>query len=129
MSTTTKPTPDKAAILAALPALFNTTDVIELRAFPRGGKKRTDAGYFDCAHWPDLAENAARLSAGGAAVYVTLNPVDPQLLGRYNNRIESWATATTTDKQVIRRRWLLIDVDPVRPAGTKTPLVSVPSRR
>ena len=93
----TKLTPDKSAILAALAVLFDTNDVVELRAFAKGGKKRTDAGYFDATHWPDLADHAARLSLSGAAVYVTLNPVDPQLLGRYNNRIESYATSTTTD--------------------------------
>ena len=113
----TTPTPDAAAILAALPVLFTQDDVIELRAFPKG-RKRTDAGYFDGQHWPQLAEHAARLSASGAAVYVTLNPVDPQLLSRYSNRIEGYASTTTTDKQVTRRRWLLIDIDPVRPSGT-----------
>ncbi|MBH1978591.1 MAG: DUF3987 domain-containing protein [Comamonadaceae bacterium] len=113
----TAPTPDTAAILAALPVLFTPDDVIELRAFPKG-RKRTDAGYFDGQHWPQLAEQAARLSASGAAVYITLNPVDPQLLSRYNNRIEGFAQSTTTDKQVTRRRWLLVDIDPVRPSGT-----------
>lgn len=111
------PAPDKAAILAALAVLFTPDDVIELRAFPKG-RKRTDAGYFDRQHWPELAEHAARLSTSGAAVYVTLNPVDPQLLSRYSNRIEAYATSTTTDKQATRRRWLLIDLDPVRPSGT-----------
>ena len=113
----TAPNPDTAAILAALAVLFTPDDVIELRAFPKG-RKRTDAGYFDGQHWPQLAEHAARLSTSGAAVYVTLNPVDPQLLSRYSNRIEGYASTTTTDKQVTRRRWLLIDIDPVRPSGT-----------
>ena len=113
----TAPNPDTAAILAALAVLFTPEDVIELRAFPKG-RKRTDAGYFDGQHWPQLAEHAARLSTSGAAVYVTLNPVDPQLLSRYSNRIEGYASTTTTDKQVTRRRWLLIDIDPVRPSGT-----------
>lgn len=111
------PSPDASAILAALSVLFTPNDVIELRAFPKG-RKRTDAGYFDGQHSQELAEHAARLSASGAAVYVTLNPVDPQLLSRYNNRIESFAQSTTTDKQVTRRRWLLVDIDPVRPSGT-----------
>jgi len=113
----TPPSPDKAAILAALVVLFDPGDVIELRAFPKG-RKRTDAGYFDADHWDALADHAVRLSASGAAVYITLNPVDPQLLSRYSNRVEPFAASTTTDKQVIRRRWLLIDLDPVRPSGT-----------
>jgi hypothetical protein len=115
--TATALSPDTDAILAALHTLFTADDVIELRAFPKG-RKRTDAGYFDGQHWPQLAEHAARLSASGAAVYVTLNPVDPQLLSRYSNRIENFAQSTTTDKQVTRRRWLLVDIDPVRPSGT-----------
>ena len=92
--------------------------MVELRAFAKGGKKRTDAGYFDAAHWPDLAEAAVKLSRSHAAVYTTLNPVDPQLLNRCCNRIEAFAKATCTDKQIVSRRWFLIDLDPARPADT-----------
>ena len=113
-----KPTADKAAILAALAVLFEPDQVIELRAIHTKGRKRTDAGYFDSAHWPLLANNAVRLSNNGVSVYITLNTVDPQLLGRFNNRIQEFATATTSDQQIIRRRWLLIDLDPVRPSLT-----------
>lgn len=112
------PTPNTDAILATLKVLFDPRDVIELRAIVKSGYKRIDAGYFDHAHWPELAEYAAKLSQRGYAVYITLNPVDPQLLSRYNNRIEGGAAATTTDKQIVRRRWLLIDLDPVRPSNT-----------
>jgi len=112
------PTPNTAAILAALKVLFDPADVVELRAIPTKGPKRTDAGYFDADHWNDLADYATCLSASGDAVYITLNPVDPQLLSRYSNRIEPYAKATTTDAQVTKRRWLLIDLDPVRPSGT-----------
>ena len=112
-----RPQPDKAAILEALAAMFEHDDVIELRAF-RKGKKRTHAGYFDGEHWSDLADAAVRLSRANAAVYVTLNRVDPQLLGRYCNRIEEFASTTTSDHDVTRRRWLLLDFDPVRPKDT-----------
>ncbi len=114
----TAPSPHKATILAALAVLFDPADVVELRALTSKGRKRTDSGYFDADHWDDLAEYAKCLSESGAAVYITLNPVDPQLLSRYSNRLEANANATTTDKDVIRRRWLLIDLDPVRPSGT-----------
>nr|VFJ75703.1 MAG: hypothetical protein BECKFW1821C_GA0114237_108512 [Candidatus Kentron sp. FW] len=111
------PQPDRAAILDALATLFDQEDVIELRAFPKG-KKRTTAGYFDGKHREMLANAAVRLNEQGASVYVTLNRIDPQLLGRYCNRIESFATDTVTDSNVIRRRWLLIDFDPARPKAT-----------
>lgn len=123
-----RPKPDKAAILAALAAMFEPDDVIELRAFPRG-KKRTDAGYFDGEHREALADAAARLNLEGAAVYVTLNRIDPQLLGRYCNRIEQWASDTATDANVTRRRWLLIDLDPVRPKNTAATEAQVQAAR
>ena len=112
-----KPSPDKAAMRVALAAMFAPDDVIELRALHKG-RKRTDAGYFDGEHRETLVNEAARLNGEGAAVYVTLNPIDPQLLGRYCNRIENFASATATDANVTRRRWLLIDFDPVRPTDT-----------
>lgn len=111
------PQADQSAILNALAALFQPDDVIEIRSFTKG-RKRTDAGYFDGEHRRQLAEHAMRLNSGGAAVYVTLNPIDPQLLARYCNRIELGAAATTTDAQITRRRWLLLDFDPARPTDT-----------
>ncbi len=97
--------------------MFAPDEVIELRSFAKG-RKRTDAGYFDGEHRQEAAEHAVRLNQCGGAVYVTLNPIDPQLLARYCKRIESGAAATTTDAQVARRRWLLLDFDPTRPTDT-----------
>jgi len=112
------PKPVRAEITNALALLFDADQVVELRAFHKGSKKRTDAGYFDGAHRKELADAAMRLSAANAAVYVTLNAIDPQLLGRCANRIKEYAADTTTDANVTRRRWLLIDLDPVRPKDT-----------
>ena len=113
------PTPkaDKEAMLAALALLFEPSDIVELRALHKG-RKRTDAGYFNGAHWHDLVEHAAMLNAKGAAVYVTLNRLDPQLHSRYYNRVKDFAEATATDANITRRRWLLLDFDPKRPKGT-----------
>ncbi|HKF93565.1 MAG TPA: hypothetical protein VKB96_02995 [Gammaproteobacteria bacterium] len=111
------PAPDKAAITKALDILFDPTDVIELRALHKG-RKRTDAGYFDCAHRDRLVAEAVQLSKAGAAVYINLNPLDPQLLARCCNRVQEYASATATDANVIRRRWLLLDFDPIRPKDT-----------
>jgi putative DNA primase/helicase len=111
------PQPDKTEILSTLAALHCPQDVIELRVFPKG-RKAIHSGYFDSDHLNLLADYAVQYSAQGASVYITLNPVDPQLLNRYANRIETNPQATTNDKQVTHRRWLLIDLDPVRPSGT-----------
>ena len=51
-----------------------------------------------------------------AGIYLTLNPVNPALLGRVCNRLAA-AEQTTADRDITRLRWLLIDIDPKRPAG------------
>lgn len=112
------PKADTSTILAAIDALHEPDSVVELRAIFTKGKKRTDAGYFDGDHRQQLAEHAVRLNKAGAAIYMNLNAVDPQLLGRYANRIEQYAMATATDKDVLSRRWLLLDFDPKRPKDT-----------
>ena len=111
------PQPDKGAILEALAVMFEPGDVIELRALHKG-KKVPAAGYFDGEHWTELADAASRLNRARAAVYVSLNRINPQLLGRYCNRIQTYASATTADHDVTRRRWLLVDFDPKRPKDT-----------
>ncbi|MDQ3197044.1 MAG: DUF3631 domain-containing protein [Pseudomonadota bacterium] len=112
------PQPDADAILQTLSVLFNPDDVIELRALSTRGRKRTDSGYFDGEHRSRLVTEAVRLNRLGIACYVPMNQIDPRLLGRYANRIEPNATATTTDADVLRRRWFLIDFDPARPKDT-----------
>jgi hypothetical protein len=114
----TRPTPDATEIERTLNTLFEPGDVIELRALHNKDRKRTDAGYYDGDHAADLVAAAVKLNRLGAAVYVNLNPLNPHLLNRYTNRIKQFATATATDNDVIRRRWVLIDFDPRRPKDT-----------
>jgi archaellum biogenesis ATPase FlaH len=112
-----KPTPEPSFISQALKTLFAPGDIVEIRALHKT-RRRTDAGYFDGDNRAELVNAAVNLNKTGAAVYVTLNTIDPQLLGRYANRIEEYAKTTATDNNVTRRRWLLIDIDPMRPKDT-----------
>ena len=76
----------------------------------------TAAGYFNDAKSASLAiENLESLRP--PAVYVTLNPVQPALMARAANRIGHKAKSTTTDADIIRRLWILVDMDALRPAG------------
>lgn len=104
-------------IVEALALLTEPGQVVELR-IPNAQRRgnRTDAGYFDNAQ--DLAKMAAAQGRGGSAgVYVTLNPVNPALLARSANRIEQYAKNLTQDPDILYRRWLPLDADPVRPSG------------
>ncbi len=107
--------------------LFQPGDVFEVRA-PDCRERRdaryafTCSGYFTYETLDAAVAAIAELDRSGTApgIYVTMNPVAPVLLARAANRIKLRARETTQDKDVVRRRWLLIDVDPVRPAGVSS---------
>ncbi|MDI6719904.1 MAG: hypothetical protein QMD46_09870 [Methanomicrobiales archaeon] len=100
-----------------LETLFPHRQVVEMRAL---GEDRVASGYYD--DYARLAEHARALDADPAVhgIYVTLNEVNPALLARRANRIKMRLhrkDATTGDGDILRRRWLPIDIDPVRPSG------------
>jgi hypothetical protein len=76
-------------------------------------------GYFDADHLDELAQEAARLTPFAVGVYVTMNPVLPDLLARAANRVvrAGRAAKATSDDEILHRRRLTIDLDPERPAG------------
>jgi hypothetical protein len=98
-----------------LERIWQPDDVREVRS-PKHDGYSTASGYFDDP--AKLVEGVAGARLDGRAnVYVTINPVEPALLARAANRIDLKAKTTTADKDVVRRRWLFIDIDPARPAG------------
>jgi hypothetical protein len=102
-------------MVRAVETLSDPGDVVELRAIKNGS---TAAGYFDDTGI--LSREAAKLDEQGFTVYITANPTNPALLSRAANRIKRPLKETTSDRDVLRRRWLLIDFDPVRPAGVSS---------
>ena len=94
-------------------------DVIELRV-PSAGRSGTISGYYD--DLDALVHAALRLDArlDLPGIYITPNPVNPALLARAANRTVERAKHTTSDADIVRRRWLLVDLDPVRPAGVSS---------
>jgi hypothetical protein len=105
------------AELADLPRFLDLLtvpgEVREVR-IPKWDGRNTASGYFDD---PARMVDAVAEWDGRANVYLTLNPVAPALLARAANRIEDKARSTTGDADIVERRWVLVDVDPVRPAG------------
>jgi hypothetical protein len=98
--------------------LIAPDQVVELRALDvkRGpGRPHTEAGFFDAEHLFELAKCALQATRFAKGVYFTLNPLNPDLLARRCNRID-WANEgeLAKDKDVLRRRWLLVDADPIR---------------
>ncbi|WP_245249554.1 hypothetical protein [Methanolinea mesophila] len=90
--------------------------VVEVRAVAENG---THSGYFDD---PVLLARSSELLdlATVHGVYVTLNEVAPALIARRANRVKmrlGAKDATTSDGDILRRRWFPVDIDPVRPSG------------
>ncbi len=113
-----------AEIARFLNLLVQPDDVFEVRS-PKCLERRgatytsTVSGYFTQPSIETAAGLIAELDESGLApgVYVTLNPVKSDLLARAANRLKRRAPETTADGDIVARRWLLIDVDPVRPSG------------
>jgi len=100
-------------ILQFATALWQEGDVREVRVLPRR-KGAISSGYFDS---PEKLADATAAYDGKGNAYITLNPVDPSLLARADNRIERGQKNTTCDQEVTERRFLPIDIDPKRPSG------------
>jgi hypothetical protein len=108
-------TAGRTNIQDAIKVLFQAGQVVELRV-PKAGKHGTISGYFD--DHSKLAVELENLSGKVEAVYYTLNPVNPALLARSNNRVKPYAKCLTSDQpdNIVGRRWLLVDCDPARPS-------------
>ncbi|MHB1036813.1 MAG: AAA family ATPase [Pirellulales bacterium] len=108
---------DRLAEIRKTFTLFHAQGLVEIRALKVPGKGRpyTASGYFD--DHDRAAEAALRYDELGAQVYMVLNPLAPALLARAANRMKDHADQTTTDAEITARRWLMYDLDPIRPTG------------
>jgi hypothetical protein len=114
---------DAKQIQMALMAILEPGQVTEVRLLDAATltyrRPRTISGYFEDPRRL-IEEMQAFDYTGGTCkgAYFLPNPANPALLARANNRlVDAEKGLTTGDVDVLRRRWLLIDVDPQRPSG------------
>lgn len=105
-----------------LGGMVETGAAVEIRC-PKTGKSghrcvKVVSGYF--TNRSDFISTAAYWSGRAESVYFTPNPVLRDLAARACNRWVAWAEHTTADRDILSRRWLLVDFDPVRPAGVSS---------
>lgn len=111
---------DADEVRKAIALLVEPKQVFEIRALDarlndNKWKIGIVSGYFDNA---DKAVEALSNIGKAKSIYITLNPVIPDLLARRCNRLDyAGKDELTGDQHITRRRWLLIDTDPERPAG------------
>lgn len=112
---------DEKEIMRALEVFFRPGDVFEVRVLDAVtaaySRPHVESGYFDYENRAKVAESLKNLR-GAKGVYVTANPVAAPLLARAANRIRDVRRdPLTSDKDILRRRWLLIDCDAKRQTG------------
>lgn len=100
-------------VLSALETLVRPNILVEMRVL--GTRTGTISGYYD--QLPKMALDAVQLDGLASGIYMTLNPVDTRLKARSHNNFVKYAKHTAADSDIIRRVWLPIDFDPLRPAG------------
>jgi hypothetical protein len=110
---------DRAEILKMAALILRDGQVTELRALDASTvhdrRPHTISGYFNDAN--KLADAVEQIKSA-KGIYVIPNPVKPALLGRSVNKARAAGKdPTTSDTDIARRMWLLIDCDPMRPAG------------
>jgi hypothetical protein len=108
------PQPDVDEIRRALRLFIREPgQVTEVRCILKG--KGIASGYFNDV---GKAAEAAATIRDAKGIYFTPNPVKLELLARASNRMRSRyeSKPTTSDADILKRRWLLIDFDPERPA-------------
>lgn len=108
------PSPE-AALLAGVRLLARHQGVVEARMV-KVPRKGTVSGYFDHNHYEQLV-NALVPYDHQVNIYVTLNPINPDLQARAVNRLKERAEDTTSDAEILRRAWFPIDLDPHRAKG------------
>jgi hypothetical protein len=101
-----------AQIARALAVIAIPGSVYELRVLKTA--RGNLAGYFDDP--AELIRAAAGLSGKAPGVYITLNPVNPDLLARSRNQMTR-AQRATNDADILKRWWFFIDFDPKRAAN------------
>ena len=114
---------DLAEIRRAIAALFQPGQIVEVRMMNKK-KKITAAGWYD--DYAIMAKDIAKLAGDGYGegykfiqenVYWTVNPVHEGLLARQPKNMMEMAEDTTSDVNILSRRWIPVDIDPLRPSG------------
>lgn len=97
---------------------FHPGRLVEIRAIglPQNGRRVTASGYFDDP--VTCATEVAKLDVQKAeGIYFILNEIHAGLIARSPNRFQISPPRTTSDRDIVRLRWALVDIDPIRPAG------------
>jgi hypothetical protein len=94
--------------------LFDPTEVIGFCCLKT--KWGTVTGFYDGENRERLIDAISQFD-GIADCYTNANRLNPDVLGRYNNRFQRYDKFRWSDADIIRRSRFFVDLDPVRLSG------------
>lgn len=106
---------DEQEIRKAIAVFIGEGNLFECRIL-RGRKKYANSGYFKSAD--NLLDQLKKQNLNGASVYIVLNRIKDECYGREQADRFIESGTTTSDNDIAVREWILIDLDPKRPADT-----------
>lgn len=107
---------DVIELKKAIAILKPNGQVFEVRVIHKN--KRVSSGYFTSAD--TLLSALNRIDLTGSNVYFTLNRVNPVCYDRVQRDSFEQNVTTTSDNDIVGYQWLMVDLDPKRPAGTSS---------
>ena len=108
---------DKSEIYKWWHVFKRDNELVEIRFL---GNNKTASGYYK--NIENLVRDVERMDAEDKfQIYFTLNCIEDSCYGREQCEKVIWKPKnTTTDNDIKGRYWILIDLDPKRPAGTSS---------
>ena len=105
---------DSDEVRTAVRVLQDPDGVFEIRAI---GTTRKDilSGYFRDAE--TLLQAFDKIDVRNRNIYITLQQVRDECFARAQSERFLSSTQTTSDTEIVRYRWLFVDLDPVRATG------------
>ena len=104
-------------IRAGIELILPEGSICEMR-IPNTGSMGTISGFYKDRE--ALLKRAAKFDRKEKAIFVTLNPVKEELYRLRPDSIEARAKNTARDKDIVKRVWLPLDFDPIRPSGVSS---------
>lgn len=108
---------DEVEVRKAISLIKGDNKLFEIRIIPNKGKKNY-SGYFKSAD--KAIECLKKQALQNTNVYIELNAIDDACYSREQRDQFLLTDTSTSDKDIVARDWLLIDLDPIRPKGTSS---------
>lgn len=103
----------KKTLAPAFKAIFKEHEALEIRIKHNGSMS---GWFFGKGSGNEIVKLVEQYDGKAEAIYVTLNPINPEVLTRTGEQ----TSKLTKDSDISRRAFILVDVDPVRPADVSS---------